>query len=317
MLVNKISKLCVLVLFIGFFTGCTSMHPMPNYARPGDSITLSIGGSNSVPSGMLRKENITVQITDSSGQVHNAKLRNLFRVFSDPTSRYATRNRMKYGVEGSSGLMQGQWMALIDLIDPSTSINLPLSVGAATLNIIAPEYEPPVGTWGHGDLSSIPIEIIEGQGSPNTLNRDIGPTFDMVNALEPEPQVLVRLDSASANGASIAGVEYVFSFVVENFNTAYYIPDAILMTPNQDVQIIKSKIPGYNGTINLKVIVLGDFSDALKYKEMDISLVWINNSTVNVSDENWMDSIQLVSSKYIDSEGNVLPQLLPVLTKIR
>jgi len=314
MLKKEILKTIALGLTALLFSGCVSMQPLSNYARSGDTITLSLGGTNFAPSGMIKKENVTVQITDALGQIHTAKLRKLFRVYSDPTSYYATRQKVGGSIEASSGRMQGQWMALIDLIDPVTSTNLPLAVGDASLNITAPEIIAP-NNWGHGNITAMPIKILEGEGSPNSLNRATSPYYDMVSALEPEPQVLVRLDETTAGGANITGVEYVFSYIQADFNTLYA-PDVVLMTPNQNVQMIKSKSLQDDGTVQIKTIILGNFT-SYYYQEMDVSIVWDAGPNYAITDDNWMNSLQLVSSKYIDRDGYTLPGLVPVLTKIR
>ena len=73
--------------------GCASQQPLSHYARSGDTVAVSLGGTDSnALASVLKKENITVTLTDAANSVHPLKVRNVFRVYSDRTSRYDYRS---------------------------------------------------------------------------------------------------------------------------------------------------------------------------------------------------------------------------------
>jgi len=62
------------VCALAMFTGCTSINTFPGIARPGDTISLMIGGSENV-----RKENVSVSFTDAGGQIWDLQALGLVR----------------------------------------------------------------------------------------------------------------------------------------------------------------------------------------------------------------------------------------------
>ena len=52
-------------------SGCSSAVPTPNYARPGDVVTIGLGGVKCNAAGQrVFKEDLTVTITDANGATY-------------------------------------------------------------------------------------------------------------------------------------------------------------------------------------------------------------------------------------------------------
>ena len=105
----------LLLLFLSMtLWGCSSQQPLPHAARAGETLVVSLGSTDRnalVP--VIKKENITVTITDVMSTTHTAKVRYVFRVYPDPSSAYATRSQRSGGfVPGYANYVdphQGLW----------------------------------------------------------------------------------------------------------------------------------------------------------------------------------------------------------------
>lgn len=320
----NINKIWLLAMIILAGSGCTSMNTLSSYARTGDTVSVSLGGTfRHSADTVLKKEEVVATITDSASLNYAVKVRHLFRLFSDPTSTYSLRSQVSGTLENNAGADQGQWMAIIDLVDPITNDVLPLQTGAATLSITAPNLTNTAGQYGNGDLTQIPIEILPGTGTPNLLNAE--GDQEMASLLQPEPQVEVKPGDLSAVD-SLGGVEYVFSYVTADFDVQNF-PVVVKMSPNQNIQLITNYLPQGNGTTLIKVLLLNPngFADnvsasingKLPYRNLNIALAWYSLANASITDDNWNNSIQLVSSNYINLNGNSVAGIQPVLAKTR
>ncbi|MBI3561152.1 MAG: hypothetical protein HY080_05480 [Gammaproteobacteria bacterium] len=325
----------ILLLSLG---GCASMQPLSNLARSGDTVTISLGGTDSnALTPILKKEEVSVTITDAAGRAYPVKLRNLFRVYSDPTSHY------DYVATGSDNQIetyvsphQGQWMAVLDLVDPVSAQPLPLAAGQANFAVSSPKLQtwvdyPGYGwKWTNGDLSAIPIEIITGNGAPNPLNYLTPVSYSPLNGLEPEPQVEITATGIPSN--LIGGGMFVFKYVIADFVSGN--PRVTTTTPDPNVQLASHNLPQGDGTALLKVMISNPHGFNLNNSKLDangvntlragqsllrslrFSIAW-DSSNNAVSDTNWQNSISLVSGRYVDLNGNTMSELAPVVTKIR
>lgn len=327
-----------LLVSILFSTGCASMQPLSSYARSGDTVTVSLGGTDSnALASIVKKENVTVTITDAAGANYPVKVRNVFRIYGDPSSKYAYRSVLDNEFfEGFVLPHQGQWMAILDLIDPASGQPLPLAVGKATLAVASPSLQPWFDypgwgwTWTNGNLSSIPIEILAGSGSPNPLNYMAPITTYPLDALEPGPQIEVT--AAGTPSQSVGGGTFTFRYAVASFNRQR--PRAIVATPDDNVELASQNVDQGDGTALLKVMISNPHGFNVDNQKTDaggqsvlangcslrrslrFSLVWDASNTA-VTDANWQGAISLVDARYIDLYGNAMPELAPVLEKIR
>lgn len=339
---NKTNKtyrwVTLLLLVLAFASGCASRQSISNYARSGDTVVLSLGGtdSNALVS-VLKKQNITATITDSANVVRSATLRNVFRLYSDPTSGYNFRSAStSLHYDSYVTPHQGLWMAAVDLVDPVTGNPLALAVGAATISVSSPDIKPWVDysgfgwSWTNGNLSSIPIEILADTGSSNPMNYLTPVNTAPLDSLTPEPQVEVAVSGTPSQ--TVGGGSFVFKIVSADFVPSYgsqTLPRVATTSPDPNVQLAWSRVDRGNGTVLLKVMITnphGFNTDNSKtdlisgnslLRSLRFSIFWDSvYGTSTITDANWQNSLQLVSSEYIDLNGNVLSELTPTLSKV-
>ena len=96
---NNLYKFFAIMLSIAFFSGCTSMQSMSSYARTGDTVTIALAGTEDTNAlvDILKKEDINITITDSASNTYPVKLRHLFRLYPDNSSRYIFDTKSEEG----------------------------------------------------------------------------------------------------------------------------------------------------------------------------------------------------------------------------
>jgi len=329
--------LALLCLVLAFASGCSSRQPLSHYARAGETVVLSLGGTDSnAKVSVLKSQNVTVTITDAASVTHTAKLRNLFRVYSDPTSGYDFRSPTgNLYWDNYVTPHQGLWMAVVDLVDPSGS-PLPLAAGSATISVSSPDLNQWVDypgwgwPWTNGDLSSIPVEILAGTGTTNPMNYLTPLSAAPLDSLTASPQVEVT--PAGTPSQAVGGGSFVFSYVNADFVSMYgsqTLPRVVATSPDPNIQLGWSRADQGDGTSLLRVVISnphGFNTDNSKtglpggkslFRSLRFSIVWDGKlNATDITDANWTDSIQLVSGEYIDLNGNVMPELSPVLAKV-
>ena len=346
LLVKKYSASYLLgLIFVFSLAGCGSSQPVSNYARTGDTVIISLGGSEShalVP--VLQKANMAVTITDSLANTFPVKVRRLFKVYSDPASAYNVRsanNQIFIGGYSSPSTLfydpyQAQWMAVIDLVDPVTNVPPPLAEGAAAINVSSPELTNPLAiygvSWTRSDYSTIPIEILQGIGALNNLNTPIEFTnVHPMSYVEPLTQLEI-LPSGSPASQILGGASFEFSFNTVDFR--YGRPRVVIVSPDPNIQLMVKYAPDVSsGTTSLKAIVLNPngfrvandhaslANGGSDYKSLKITVAWDNgpewtdNSVTAIADD-WVNSIQLINSRYMDINGNQMPELSSIVTRV-
>jgi hypothetical protein len=342
MCVERNSKLFGLIAVALLVVGCASQQPISNYARTGDTVMVSLGGTDTnalVP--VLRKETMMASITDAANNVYPVKVRNVFRVYSDPTSKYGFSGPKP--VNQSEGEWEewvpshmGLWLAVIDLLDPNTGQLPALATGQGKLAISSPELTswidyPGWGwTWTNGNLSSIPIEIIPGTGSPNPMNRMDPVTHSPLNSLEALPQIEVRAVVPAEFSTIIGGGTFVFRYVTANFGSEIgRRPRVTTTAADPNVQLASRYVDQGDGTTLVTVLIgnpHGFRPDNNKnnnlmrgqslLRSLRFDIMWRDPAT-DINDENWQGSLQYVSGQFVDLDGNPLPSVTPILAKVR
>jgi len=341
--INDLHKLLLLGLTVILFSGCSSMQSMSGYARTGDTVTIALGGSEDSNAlvEILKKEDISVTITDSSLNVYPVKLRHLFRVYPDNTSTYIFNTNMTGGgnsIDAYAPPLLGQWMATVDLIDPVTSSLPPLMEGPATISVSSPtqlnsfkDYPGWGWGWTNGSLASIAIDILPGTGAPNTLNY-LGPmSHDPIADLEPLPQIIIAPSAAPA--ANIAGGSFKFVYIANDFAGGLI---AVPSNHDPNVQLSSNIIDLGDGTKQLDVMLMnprgfltdnnrtGQFgaTDVMAIGKMSplrsvrFNIVFKDSAIAN-SETDWQNSIQMVSGNYVDMQGYAVTDITPVMKKVR
>lgn len=338
--INILHRVVLLGLSVAFFSGCSSMQSMSSYARTGDTVTIALGGSeeNNALVEILKKENISITITDSSSSTYPIKLRHLFRVYPDHSSGYIFNTK---AYSGSWDVyvppLLGQWMATVDLVDPVTLELPPLATGPATISVSSPEQLNPTVfygynyAWTNGNLASIAIEVLSGTGVPNNLNYTALVTYDPIAKLEPYPQIIIAPSAFPA--ANIAGGSFKFIYDPADFSGGLVVVPA---NHDPNVQLTSNVTDMGNGNKQLDVMLLNtkgflnhnnrteplDPNGVLGIGKMSplrsvrFNLVFKKTAIAN-DDINWQNYIQMVSGSYIDLQGYTVVDINPVMSKVR
>jgi hypothetical protein len=206
--------LCVWI----FLSGCTSVNTFPTIARPGDTVSMMIGGSE-----QARKSNVSATLTDASGHVWDLNALGLVRsVFNLRTDSRA------YGAHYSSNLDSNiSWLFGHEPVQTVMIIDIPSAAmpGQATVQ---------VGLSGFSDNSSgysnphIGLQIIPGVGASDTLQYKsaYGITNTDFTALEPAPNAKLTFGT----GATLIGAASLVigfdSMVVNPIDLNVYAPES-------------------------------------------------------------------------------------------
>jgi len=332
-------NLLILTLLAWLISSCASMQPLSNYARSGDTVSLALGGTIDANAqvSVLKKDTITITITDSAGVTSPVMLRYLFRTYADPASAIGYRSYPVTNwlpIEAYPEPYTGQWIAIIDLTDPVSLTPVPLAVGTATISVSSPDlidFIDRVGlgwTWTDGNLASIPIEILPGAGSSNSLNYLSPISADPSFSLEPIDQIEVLPQGVPSN--IVGGGEFSFSYRHDDFNIQAHGIRVVPTTPDPTAQLAYSRTDQGDGTTLLKVTVTNPngflqtnvhdikiMSGMSPFRSLGFILVWDDPNGQNIVDDaNWQTSIQMLTGSYVDIDGAPMPELTPTMTKV-
>ncbi len=196
-------KTCLQTMFRGvlitacllLIAGCQSAATLSLAVRSGDTVLVGLSGdagetiTNSVAE-VIRAEDLTASITDTNSNTLPVRVRNVFRVYGDPTANGQAANR-------------GQWLAVIDLVDGANQA-LALATGPATLNLASNKLVDPL---------SVTTTILAGTGTPHPL-RGIESGAEKLGFLEPAQQALVFV-TGNPGSQRVGAVQYRFTVARE------------------------------------------------------------------------------------------------------
>ena len=201
-------------------SACTSVNTFPNIARPGDTFSFMVGGSAQV-----RKENISITLTDAGGQVFDlqalGKVRSVFNLRAD--GRAVGTHYSPYldsYISWAFGHEPLQTVMVADL--PSNAAPGPATL-TVTLNGITDNSS------GGGNPFNVTLEIIPGSG---IVEQFLHPTLNAIlpvdfPQLETAPNALVSFGTNSY--APIGAASLVIDFDESTVNPAdlnLYVPES-------------------------------------------------------------------------------------------
>ena len=319
---SKRSRIFFLVISVAMLLGAKGGGKPPseplseNVARAGDTVLMMV--ANSEPGIAINKATATATITDKDSVSHTVFVRNLVRLYPDPTSAYNVRSAIGYNwpdpkpLEVANSPFQGHWLAIIDLHEPITDAIPELATGLATVTLSSEI----------GDRT-IPLEIVSGTGAPNSFSEIYAfadhPTLD---GLEPMPQLSVTAEGIA--GSTVGGGVFLFSYDTADFES-YTAPQVRLLTNDTNVQVMTRSENQPDGTTDLHVMLMNsrgfkinDIADAELANGMSLrrdlrfTLVWDRSVTI-VSGQ---DPIQLSDHYYFDLNGIAMNELTAIPTKL-
>lgn len=318
-------KLRILTTVVSLLVvGCSSIQPLPNFARTGDTVSIAVrqteqGGR------FIKKEQATVTITDAAQASYPVSLRHLFRVYSDPTSAYSIRSLRRTGWEGGyapleaySNPYQGQWIAVVDLVDPVSGAAPSLVAGSAQLTFSSPTT---------GAVTST-LEVITGTGVANPLHGTfLVPDYSPVETLEPMPHVQLSLSGTPTS--SLGGGSFTFRYVTADFGSTNTAPWVVTTSPDPNIQLISRTQDTGDGSSTIYVTVMNphgfkpdnNITTGLAermslLRDLRFAIAW-DKSLTNITDANWQNSLQLVGWEIFDLDGNPVVGLTADVQKVR
>lgn len=220
---NYIKLLSLLVLCAWtLLSGCNSVNTFPSIARPGDTVSLMIGGS-----AMANKNNVTATFTDAAGQNWDLQALGLVRsVFNLRTDGRA------YGAHYSP-YMDSYFPWLAGRHEPLQTVlvtDLPqgAAVGQANLAISVNVDD---NSSGVGSPFNVKLEIIPGTGAPEQFSRGASSGNLAVDfgRLETAPNAKVMF----GNGTTFIGAA---SLVIGYNNTLVHGTDMNIYVPESTVR---------------------------------------------------------------------------------
>jgi hypothetical protein len=324
-----------LVILASLITsGCSSI-PLPKYAKPNDFVTVPIGGAKTVAnSNYLDSSDLEVTIIDSLGQEFPTFITRLYRVYADPSSRYALAiNDPGSELNGVVYANEGQWM-LQFVMPASNALSQIPEPGPATVSIVSTEVNPDpdpkkrrintdVKTF-NTDLSVLSFEILPGTGGTH-ISETRGGQYLTVGRT-----ILAQPDDETALLNNVGGAVYVFQYSTDAF-LSNALPYAVKNSPDQHIQLATSRKDLGGNMTELTAIVInpnGFYDDASwgpgksYYDGLYVAMSWDPvpyGASEIVDDTNWQSYVTLVPTKsyYIDLNGNIIPNVSPVLSKVR
>lgn len=186
------------VVALLLLAGCQSDVSLSKAVRKGDTVVVSLGDANpngeysNIQSTLLREPDINASILDSTWSTYPIKVRQVFRVYGDPTAV----NKQARG--------QAQWMAAIDLVNPLNGVAPPLAPGDAVIVLKSDKLR---------ENQNVKTKILPGNGTPHGFISQNEPGDLGLNKLEfvkPAQQALVRVFGTLPEGVKLAGAEYRF-----------------------------------------------------------------------------------------------------------
>ena len=328
------SSIWLVILASLIASGCSSI-PLPKYAKPNDFVTVPLGGSKTVAnSNYLDYSDLEVTITDSLGQTFPTTITRMYRVYADPSSRYALAiNDPGSELNGVVYANEGEWM-LQFIMPASNTLGETPEPGPATVSIVSTEVNPDpdpkkrrINTDAktfNTDLSALAFEILPGTGGTH-ISEIRGGQYLTVGRT-----ILAQPDDETALLNNVGGAVYVFQYSTDAF-LSNALPYAVKNSPDQHIQLSTSRNDIGGNMTELTAIVInpyGFYDDASwgpgksYYDGLYVAMSWDPapyQGSETVDDSNWQSYVSLVPSKsyYIDLNGNPVPGVTPVLSKVR
>lgn len=217
---NYIKRLSALGLCAwALLSGCTSVNTFPNIARPGDTVSVMIGGS-----AQARKANVSAVLTDASGQVFDlqalGKVRSVFNLRTD--GRAVGQHYSPYLDSYVSWIFGHEPLQTVMVADlPATA-----TVGQATLSVAFNGVND--NSSGAGNPFTVQMEIIPGTGASEQFMRSALGGYQPVDfgRLEMAPHAQVNFGTGTTFiGAASLVIDFNETVVNPN-DLNVYVPES-------------------------------------------------------------------------------------------
>ena len=319
----RIFLTALLAISLTWLGGCVQTKTTPGYARAGDSVVIGLGGINRNAAGEqnLRKEDLTISITDSSSANYVLEPSFLFKSYPDYNAKLNS-----YTFDGTDSLVgitglvpfDGGWFAVVPLSElpqgAQTPVALPLVAGPATISVTSPKLTN-TGDSIEGDLTAIPIDILPGTSAPDAdFLRQFVSYEPGVKNFVVSPDNLTGVDA-------VGGGYFVIDYSDDTFFQGGQEPIVVPIAPNPYVQMNYNVVSNGDGTGSIYVVLLNPQGfkpvatadpNSSFFSDLPLRLVYFSNGTAAQAKANF--SLDAASSYYIGMDGSTLAGVSPVMT---
>jgi len=301
----KFSKLILLGFAFIQIVGCAGVNTFSHSARTGDSVMVAV--KHTEGANYIKKDDVTASVVDSDGVSHDVTVRSLYRLYADPTSQAmlaaSTINRA----------YTGQWTALIDFIDPNTSVAPTMAEGDAALVLDHPTLT----------LHDPSVTILPGVGTPHDFINEYG--VNGLFILNPQPHVIIKTNGTPS--LPVVGATFTINFT-NAANFQYKKPGVVKLSQDPNIQLMMNSKELSNGDMEIKVILINpygfgatDFTDLNArqslMRDLSFVLLWGDNQAAAPSENTWQQAISIVNSEFVDKQGNPITGLTSLIEEGR
>ena len=216
----------LIVTIILLFQGCASVYTFPTVARPGDTVSLMVGGSEDA-----RKETVSVTFTDSGGIPRDLKaeglVRSVFNLRADGRA-YGNFYDTPFSDVDNSWLVGAheplQTVLLVDI--PSDALD-----GPATVKV---DTNTSDDSSGVSRPFTISLEILPLSGSPTLFTRKDWSNLPVnvdLQTLEPAPYAKISFGKGGLNGGLGTKKIAAASLIVDFDETVVNAGDLYIYSP--------------------------------------------------------------------------------------
>jgi hypothetical protein len=316
---TAVVKITLLVLASLWLVGCVQSKPTPGYARAGDHIIIGLGGliRNAGGTPALKASDLTITLTDHSGQHFNLEPRFIFRAYPDYSGAINTFSFD--GTNTTAGLVgmvpyDGGWFVVTPLTPPGQyGTPLPLAVGTATIAVSSAKLTNTHNN-NEADLNAIPIEILSG-----TSAQDVNFVKQFIGYVQTPASFVIQPNSLAGIN-NVGGAYIAINYSDDSFFTNGLLPVVVPSAHNPYVQLNYNVVPNGNGTGTIYVTLLnpagfktvataGPNSSYLS----DLTFRMNYFSTGTPAQAKTKFSVDTFKSYYIGLDGSALTTMYPVL----
>jgi hypothetical protein len=309
-------QLLILAASLLLLSGCISQVPTPGFARTGDVINVGLGGIKRNAGGQLiTTADLVVTITDSDAVVHVPRIKGVYRVYPDHTSMYAVgaqfRGNPPFGdLYPHDGAV---WMTLL-LVDPGSSLPLPLATGPAVLSVSSAKLTQTAKNED-GQYDSFSLEILPGTGQQSQMDNQ---------NLAYQTEGFLSLKPSAAPAVAVGGVqvEIVFDSSVTAADPIelrvvpmHHDPNSSLIqsvTDNGDsTKTLRAMLTNPNGYVPVGAWSQGQST----LFDLELAIVSHGGGVASTATADLPTVFTVTTnSYYCDLNGDVVPGITPVLS---
>jgi hypothetical protein len=314
-------KTITVALMLVSLWGCVQSKPVPGYARAGDIVVVGLGGieRNSASTPVLKRDDLTITITDANNDIYDLAASNIFKSYPDYKA-FMNKAAIDGGDQGLELVpFDGGWFAvvLLSTFVDGTWVPLPLATGPATIAVSSPKLTSTLNVY-EGDLNSLNLEILPGEA---TVDQQYLQQF---SGYAPAASNFVISPGDLGGIDNVAGA----FFKIDYYDDTYFMdgiePVVVPSGHNPFVQLAYNVVSNGNGTGSINVTLLnpagfksaatGDSNSSL-LADLSVNFLYFAiGSEQGAAIAKTKFHLDTTDSFYIDGNGAIIDGLSPTFT---